>query len=140
MKNIQLTILNSFKLLKARSIRLEKTFPLSRITASLLPYLGAANKLSLGRLERVSERIRVSNNFLQMVHRMYRNHGAAFTIKWLKASSVALQKYIGGDPIASLRELEPNLPLPRLINGCPAYINKRDRSLMRDGNTWVIRF
>jgi len=53
---------------------------------------------------------------------------------------VALQKYLAGDPLTSLRKLEPRLPLPRLINGCPAIINRRDRELMRKGNTWVQRF
>lgn len=53
---------------------------------------------------------------------------------------MALQKWIGGDHLSSLRALEPRLPLPRLINGCPAYINKRDRQLMRDGNPWIRRF
>lgn len=53
---------------------------------------------------------------------------------------MALQKYIGGDRISSLRILEPNLPLPRLINGCPAIINRADRLLIRSGSNSLIRF
>jgi len=44
-------------------------------------------------------------------------------------------KYIAGDRLTSLRALEPNIPLPRLINGCPAIINKRDREMIRAGNS-----
>lgn len=47
---------------------------------------------------------------------------------------------MGGDALKSLRDLEPNLPLPRLINGFPAYINKRDRQLIRSGHGGVSRF
>jgi hypothetical protein len=142
MKNLQLTLLNSIKLLKARSSRIDKMFPLSlrNFTGTLLPYLAVSTKLSLGRVDRVQERIRMSHNFLIFVQKMYKNHGSNFTIKWLKCCSVALQKYLGGDPLSSLRSLEPNLPLPRLINGCPAFINKRDRQLIRSGNAFIARY
>lgn len=72
--------------------------------------------------------------------KLHKNHGATFTVKWLKSCTVALQKWLGKDYVRSLRELEPNLPLPRVINGCPAIINKADRSLMRQGNIRIIRF
>lgn len=131
----QLTLLNSIKLLKARSATISKMFPLdSKLAASLLPYLRDANALALGRIERLKERVRMSHNFLHHIIKMEKNHGAEFTIKWLKSSSVALQKYLNGDPMKTLRDLEPRVPLPRLINGCPAIINKRDRALMRQGN------
>jgi hypothetical protein len=71
---------------------------------------------------------------------MNKNHGSTFTIKWLKACTVSLQKWLGDDKVGSLRDLEPNLPLPRVINGCPAIINRQDRSLMRSGNISIIRF
>nr|BBG56023.1 RNA dependent RNA polymerase [Fusarium boothii mitovirus 1] len=140
MKSTSLTLLNSIKLLKSRSVRKMKMFPLSSLTTSLLPTLAEVNTLALGRVKRVKDRIRVSHNFLVYLTRMYHNHGSEFTIKWLKSSHVALQKYLGGDKLKSLRDLEPNCPLPRLINGCPAYINKRDRSLMREGNSFVSRY
>ena len=71
---------------------------------------------------------------------MNKNHGSTFTIKWLKSCAVALQKWLGDDKVKSLRDLEPNLPLPRVINGCPAIINSGDRQLMRLGNIHIIRF
>jgi len=79
-------------------------------------------------------------NFFNTVVRMQRNHGSFFTVKWLKSNQVALQKYLGNDKLSSLRDLEPNIPLPRLINGCPAIINRQDRLLIRNGNVNIMRF
>lgn len=53
---------------------------------------------------------------------------------------MALQKYLGDDCVQSLRDLEPNLPLPRVINGLPAYIKARDRSRIREGDRSTIIF
>jgi len=58
----------------------------------------------------------------------------------LKANQVALQKYLGGDKVKSLRQIEPNLPLPRLINGFPAIINRSDRDMIRSGSKGLLRF
>jgi hypothetical protein len=140
MKNSILNnFLNSIKMLKSRAHRKEKLFPLSQLD-SLLSYYVKINSLSLGRVERLKDRIRITHNLFAHVKKMYRHHGEIFTIKWLKASHVALQKYLAGDPLTSLRQLEPRMPLPRLINGCPSIINRRDRQLMRQGNTFICRF
>jgi len=88
----------------------------------------------------IKERIRIAFNFFSFVIKMNRNHGSVFTVKWLKANQVALQKYLGSDRLNSLRTLEPNIPLPRLINGCPAIINRSDRLLIRQGSTSLMRF
>lgn len=53
---------------------------------------------------------------------------------------MAFQKWLGGDKLKSLRVIEPNLPLPRLINGCPAIINRQDRLLMKRGDIRIMRF
>jgi hypothetical protein len=53
---------------------------------------------------------------------------------------VALQKSLAGDKLESMRALEPGLPLPRLINGIPAFIKSRDREMIREGKTSVIIF
>jgi hypothetical protein len=74
-----------------------------------------------------------------LVTRTYRHHGASFTVTWLKACSVALQKYLAGEPFRSLRSIEPSLPLPRLINGLPAFIGTMDRKMIREGHTPTIR-
>jgi len=89
---------------------------------------------------RVSSRVKITNNFMQHVFRLYQNHGATFTIQWLKGNSVALQRFIAGSPYRSLREANPDLPLPRLINGLPSIISKGDRILIREGHTGLIRY
>lgn len=106
----------------------------------LLRQLSKAICLCFDRGSRIRDRLVIANNFLQFVFKMSRNHGANFTVKWLKACTVCLQKWLGDDYVSSLRVIEPNLPLPRTINGCPAIINKQDRHLMRQGNIHVIRF
>jgi hypothetical protein len=136
-----LNLLESLNKVKAKSFRKFVLLPLSQTSLrSLLKLLGTANGLSLGRFDRLKERIRVSNNFIIFVLKLKKHHGAEFTIKWLKSCSVALQKAVGGDPMKSLRTLEPAMPLPRLINGFPAYINKSDRKLIRQGHAGVTRF
>jgi hypothetical protein len=47
---------------------------------------------------------------------------------------------MGGDPLPTLRVLEPGLPLPRLINGLPAFIQSRDRKLIKEGHRGIIIF
>jgi len=71
---------------------------------------------------------------------MEKHHGSLTTIKWLKANHVALQKFLGGDALKSLRGLEPDLPLPRLSNGLPAIIPVKDRRKIRRGDAKVIQF
>lgn len=96
--------------------------------------------LSFGRLRGLANRSRIFADFIRHICVMKSNHGADYTIKWLKCNYVALQKYIADDRLQSLRELEPDLPLPRLINGCPALIGARDRQLIREGKASVIIF
>lgn len=108
----------------------------SRLVSSLAKVL----PIVLDRTNRIRDRLVTVNNFIQFIFKMKRNHGSTFTIKWLKACTVALQKWLGDDKVGSLRELEPNLPLPRVINGCPSIINRQDRHLMRQGNISIIRF
>jgi len=55
-------------------------------------------------------------------------HDSLFVIKYLKASQLAIQKKVAGQPFSSLREIEPDLPLPRLSkSGLPVIIGTRDR-------------
>jgi hypothetical protein len=69
-----------------------------------------------------------------------KNHGSLYTIKWLKACYVALQKSLAGDKLKSLRDLEQDLPLPRLINGLPTIIGPRDRAMIKRNHKSVIIF
>jgi len=122
-----------------------KVFPVSLQTLSLTggPLSVAWKKilsLSMGRIAGLRNRLVITNNFIKLVCRISDSNGANFTIKWLKACYVALQKAQAGDYLPSLRTLEPGLPLPRLVNGVPAFIGPKDRALIRQGHPSVIRF
>lgn len=59
-------------------------------------------------------------------------------MKYLKASQLALQKKIAGQALSSLRELEPDLPMPRLTkSGLPAVIGLRHRRAIY-GRSYII--
>jgi len=88
---------------------------------------------------KVTPRLRRFNKFITLVFRVYTHHGSSFTIKWLKASHMAVQKKISSVPFRSLREIEPDLPLPRLVNGLPSFIGTMDRSAIRAGHPGTIR-
>lgn len=136
MKNFYKTVL----LFKSKNVRLEKMFPMSKLRHVLPTNLNKLVSLSFGKASGVTARIRHAYNFIAFVERMHKHHGTAYTVKWMKASHVALQKFLGGDKISSLRSIEPNVPLPRLINGCPAIITKADRKLIREGHAGVTRY
>jgi hypothetical protein len=131
---------NKLLLFRAKSARLEKMFPVSSIRRALPIHLQKVVSLSMGRVGSLSDRIRIAHNFFSRILKINRHHGSEFTVKWIKANQVVLQKYMGGDKVKSLRSIEPNLPLPRLINGFPAIINRRDRDLIRSGAKGVLRF
>jgi hypothetical protein len=130
--------------LKAKAVGAKiTTFALSDskiLLSTLLKEAWRISVLSLGKSKGLSSRVRIFNNFMQSVFRIYRNHGASFTIKWLKGNSVALQRFLARSPYHSLREIEPTLPLPRLINGLPGVIPQGDRRLTREDNIGIIRF
>jgi hypothetical protein len=71
---------------------------------------------------------------------MNKRHGLTYTVKYLKACQLAVQKKIAGQPLKSLRDVEPDLPLPRLTkSGLPKIILTRDRSAIVGGSYNVIR-
>jgi hypothetical protein len=70
---------------------------------------------------------------------MNRRHGSLFVVKYLKASSLAIQRAVAGSPLLSLRELEPDYNLPRLSSsGLPVIIGTRDRKAILAGSRKVI--
>jgi hypothetical protein len=71
---------------------------------------------------------------------LHQNHGATFTIKWMKASYVAIQKELGQNGLKSLREINSDIPLPALAGRLPRIIPVADRALIKSGNVTVIRF
>jgi hypothetical protein len=71
---------------------------------------------------------------------MNSDHGTLFTVKYLKACHVALQRYLSGNRVHSLQEIEPGLPFPRLKRGLPPFILSMDRKEIRNLNPKVIRW
>jgi hypothetical protein len=90
--------------------------------------------------ESISTTIRLYHNFGLHLMKLNKNHGATLTVKYLKACQLALQKKVAGQPLKSLRDLEPDLPLPRLSkSGLPAIIGLRHRYSISRGGTIVVR-
>lgn len=90
---------------------------------------------------RLINRLRVVNMFRGYLFSMYRHHGDTYTVKYLKACSLAISKSIGKEKLETLRVLEPDLALPRLTSsGLPKFIPSRDRRLILGGSVPVIRF
>lgn len=85
-------------------------------------------------------RLRQLTNFIHKLLRMHHNHGQKYVVKYLKANQLAISKAIAGNPFRSLRELEPDLPLPRLSSsGLPPVIPLMDRRAIMSGSPSVIR-
>lgn len=86
-------------------------------------------------------RIRSLHNFAMYLIKLRKHHGDMYVIKFLKASQLAIQKKIAGSPFSSLREIEPDLPLPRLTaSGLPLIIKLSDRAAIVRGSLTVIRY
>nr|UPW42164.1 MAG: putative RNA dependent RNA polymerase [Hainan mito-like virus 16] len=115
-------------------------FPVSKFWESCSEFYPKLLRFSMNRTSRLAGRARIGLNFITFLQKLNKHHGPTYTVKWMKACSVCLQKYLGGERLKSLRHIEKNLPLPALINGLPVYINKQDRQFIREGNTGVIRF
>nr|UNI72652.1 MAG: RNA-dependent RNA polymerase [Botrytis cinerea mitovirus 3] len=133
------TYKNLNSLLKSKIVKTKKMFSIrDSISNSLSIPLRQIQYLSFGKIRGLANRALITKNFMTFVLKMKKNHGADFTIKWLKCCYVALQKSLGKDNLESMRDLEPNLPLPRLINGIPAIISSADRKLIREMDSRII--
>jgi hypothetical protein len=90
--------------------------------------------------KKIHARVQLFNRFGNYLYIMSRRHGVPYTVKYLKACQLAVQKAIAGQPLKSLRELEPDLPFPRLTkSGLPAIIQVRDRAAIKTFSANVIR-
>jgi hypothetical protein len=86
-------------------------------------------------------RFTLVHNFGVHILKIYKNHGDTFTVKYLKACQLAIQKFIAGTPLKSLREVEPDLNLPRLTtSGLPYVIRIQDRRSLGNSSVRIIRF
>jgi hypothetical protein len=79
--------------------------------------------------------------FAKYLLQMRKHHGADFTVKYLKACQLAVQKRVADDRIESLRDLVPDLSLPRLSRSrLPRIIPLRDRRSICAGRSSTIRW
>lgn len=96
--------------------------------------------LSLRRSKNIANRIRLYHRFGQYLFVMNKRHGSVYVVKYLKACSLALSKALANQPLGSLRDLEPDLPLPRLsASGLPVVIGTKDRRSLLSGNHKIYR-
>jgi len=90
---------------------------------------------------KITKKLNFLITFCKFLFRMTKHHGASTTVKYLKASLLALQKAISKDRINSLRDIEPDLPLPRLTTSrLPRIIPLADRRKIMDGDSFTIRY
>jgi len=76
-----------------------------------------------------TSRFRMLHNFGKFLIKMTKTHGDMYTVKYLKASQLCIQKKLAGQPFKSMREIEPDYNFPRLSkSGLPTIIKLQDRS------------
>lgn len=89
MKNTVKILLNSTR----KVFMGDRVLPISKVSFDkLLKTLPKLITLCFDKVTGFQGRLLIANNFIQFVMKMNKNHGAAYTIKWLKACTVALQK------------------------------------------------
>lgn len=88
-----------------------------------------------------SSRLKQLNGFAMHILRMTRHHGVAYSVNYLKASQLAVQKRLGNQGVKSLRDINPDYPFPRLTSSrLPSVIPLGDRRAILSGNVFVIRW
>jgi len=105
---------------------------------TLSKYIWKIISIATGKVK-VSPRLRRFDKFLWLVFKYFKNHGASFTIRWLKACHMSVQRKLSSNPCTTLRDVDPQLPLPRLINGLPSFIGTMDRKMIRMNHPSTIR-
>jgi len=89
---------------------------------------------------RETSRFRMLHNFGVFIIKMNKNHGPVYTVKYLKACQLAIQKKLAGQPFSSLREVEPDYNFPRLSkSGLPSVIKTTDRASICNNSFRIIR-
>jgi len=115
--------------------------PSSKFLGALVKELGwQVLALATGSSPRkLMPRLKMIFRFTVHVHRFARFNGDLAAAKYLKAALLATQRCLAGQPVSSLRELEPDLPLCRLATcGLPKIIGTHDRRLILRGNQATI--
>jgi hypothetical protein len=85
--------------------------------------------------------LKILKGFAGYLLLMTKRHGATYTVKYLKSGHLAIQKSISKDHISSIKDIEPDLQLPRLSTSkLPRFIPLSDRRAIRSGNAFRIRY
>jgi len=97
-------------------------------------------KLCIHKRSKLVPKLRMLHNFGKYLLFLNKHHGPTFVVKYLKAAQLSIQRKLAGQPFSSLREIEPDLNLPRLAKcGLPAMIGTRDRKAILSGSVQVIQ-
>jgi len=142
-KNIKISITRIFK--ESRGVIREKLIRLVSDDKSSLSSLMSSigwkfASITLKSVRKAKNRVRLYHTFSNYLLVMNKRHGSEYVVKYLKACNLALSRFIAGDPVRSLRELEPDLPLPRLTKGgLPRIIGSRDRRSLHSRSPKIIR-
>jgi hypothetical protein len=85
-------------------------------------------------------RFRMLHNFGKFLIKMVKNHGEMYTVKYLKASQLCIQKKLAGQPFKSMREIEPDYNFPRLSkSGLPVIVKLQDRAAICNNSLRITR-
>jgi hypothetical protein len=99
------------------------------------------SELIIHRDKKVTSKMKVFFRLANYLVVLNKRHGSLFVCKYLKASLLSIQRAIAGSPMKSLREIEPDLPLPRLSrSGLPGWIGTRDRRAILSHSLSVTQF
>jgi hypothetical protein len=129
--------LDAKELVREQLVHLDKEKSLSSLFSR---FAHKIISLSLRSSKNVTARIRLYHKFGRYLFFMNKRHGSTYVVKYLKACNLAISKVIAGQPFKSLRDIEPDLPLPRLSTcGLPVIIGTRDRRSIVQGSTKIIR-
>lgn len=133
-------MLHLLKIKSVSRLRKERLFPIPKVWGQVSRYISLLCKLIYSTNSLTSSRSKLIHNFICRLVRFESSHGTLLTIKWLKCSHVAIQRYLSGRPLKSLRELEKDIFLPRLTNGLPSVLPRSIRSAIRKGDVPSIKF
>jgi len=98
------------------------------------------NAIGIKRKGGYATRLNFMLKFFRYLLFLKKQHGSEFVVQFLKTGQLAIQRKLAGNPVSSLRELNPLLNLPRLVNGLPSIIPAADRYLIRKGQISIIRY
>lgn len=79
-------------------------------------------------------RVKMIHNFSRYLLLKNKQKGPDYVIAYLKASQLAISKYLARQPVSSLQEINKDYVFPRLANGLPKIIGPLDRVGIKRNN------